>query len=189
MSQAVGEAARKVLYAMPTRHPSGRRKVPLCAAATAPELALFIVVLVVLAVATYRALWLSPWPLFFAASRGGPSQVRAALRHGWQVNGRDGDGNGPALVVAAASGRAANVRVLLRAGADVNAVNQHGNTALILAASHGRSDIVDVLLAAGARPGITNRSGERAADAARREGHLALASLLDRAVAASGARP
>jgi ankyrin repeat protein len=49
--------------------------------------------------------------------------------------------------VAAASGHAEIVEILLREGANVEATNRDGNTALILAERSGYADIVELLLA------------------------------------------
>jgi len=52
-------------------------------------------------------------------------------------------------------------RLLLEAGAEVNARNHSGKTALMFA-SYGEIDLVRVLLAAGADPDIRNNDGETA---------------------------
>ena len=51
------------------------------------------------------------------------------------------------------------VRLLLDAGANVDAANKHGDTALILAACNGRMEIVRLLLDAGANVDAANTKG------------------------------
>ena len=53
------------------------------------------------------------------------------------------------------------VRLLLRAGANKDLVDNGGNTALTLAADHGNAEIVRVLLAAGADRTLKNGLGFR----------------------------
>jgi len=48
---------------------------------------------------------------------------------------------------------------LLRAGADVHAINKAGDTALHFASSHGHVDAVRALLEAGAKPDVRNKDG------------------------------
>ena len=57
---------------------------------------------------------------------------------------------------------------LIRAGADVNATNKHGNGALWTAVMSARGDyaLVDLLLAHGADPDIRNRAGKSPLDLA-----------------------
>jgi ankyrin repeat protein len=56
-------------------------------------------------------------------------------------------------------GDAAEVRAMLRAGADVNAAQGDGMTALHWAAMKGQADIATMLLYAGANHGATTRLG------------------------------
>ena len=58
-------------------------------------------------------------------------------------------------MMAAASGNADAVKVLLDHGADVNAKESaHGQTALMFAAALNRADVVQLLLARGADPNV-----------------------------------
>ena len=56
------------------------------------------------------------------------------------------------------------LEVLVKAGADLNTQDVHGNTALIYAASYNDDAAVDVLLEGGADAAITNNDGHTAAE-------------------------
>ena len=72
-----------------------------------------------------------------------------SLLLGADINATDPDGFTP-LHLAARSGHANVVAVLLAKGADVNATDHIGETPLHLAANEGRQEIAEKLLAAGA---------------------------------------
>ncbi len=61
---------------------------------------------------------------------------------------------------AAMRGDAAEVRALVRAGADVNAAQGDGMTALHWAAERGHGEVAEVVLAAGANPEALTRLGD-----------------------------
>lgn len=68
--------------------------------------------------------------LFDALRRGDPSDVRAAVEKGADINTRDANGN-TLLMQAAVYARATDLEFLLAHGADVNAANHAGHTALM----------------------------------------------------------
>lgn len=81
-----------------------------------------------------------------------PQALEIMLRHGADPNGRDKDGDTP-LMEAARARDVESVKVLLAAGADVNAVNsEYGSdhTAMIDAISGGDEEVLRLLKAAGA---------------------------------------
>jgi len=90
-------------------------------------------------------------PLYYAIYH----QREAALTHFLRTGGSPNDVTGvgqPPLCVAVSNGNIGIIRILLEAGADIDAhTRDGGETALHLAAKNGRSDIVDLVLAAGAR--------------------------------------
>ena len=73
------------------------------------------------------------------------------------------------------------VRVQLRAGANVNARDRHGQTALMLAAHHGHSALVETLVVHGADLDITAKYHLSALMLAVIAGHTNIARLLVRA--------
>jgi ankyrin repeat protein len=85
-------------------------------------------------------------------------RVELLLRYGANVNPvRKVDGDpSPPLCMVARNGNAAVARLLIEAGADVNAMDRWG-TPLFHAASRGHDKIVDLLLAAGADPRVPAR--------------------------------
>jgi ankyrin repeat protein len=75
-------------------------------------------------------------------------------------------------------------RLLVEAGADVNARQHGGYTPLHSAAQHGAIDLIDLLLAAGADADAAADDGRRAIDFARERGQAeAEAHLLSRGAA------
>jgi ankyrin repeat protein len=79
---------------------------------------------------------------------------------------------------AAAGGHDEVARLLVAAGADVNARQLHGYTPLHAAAQNGDTELTEMLLAAGADPSARTEAGQTPADLAIASGHTALASRL-----------
>jgi ankyrin repeat protein len=83
-----------------------------------------------------------------------------------------------ALVKEARAGRVEVVRLLLAAGANVNAQNRYGSTALREAAMHGHVEAVRLLLAAKADVNMQNQNGDTALIEAARDGRVDIVQLL-----------
>ncbi|HSL75530.1 MAG TPA: ankyrin repeat domain-containing protein [Candidatus Limnocylindrales bacterium] len=91
---------------------------------------------------------------------------------------------------AAAAGRHVEVcRVLLAAGADVNATQHGGYTPLHEAAQHGDVEMVELFLSAGADPTIAVDDGGTPADLADAAGHRDVADRLRDVAARAGPGP
>ncbi|MGH7615672.1 MAG: ankyrin repeat domain-containing protein, partial [Gemmatimonadaceae bacterium] len=107
------------------------------------------------------AAWTSPGdsPVADAAMRGDSSQVRALIKRGEDVNAAQGDGM-TALHWAASRGDVAEARMLVVAGARLEATTRNGNyTALHLAARSGKPAVIRALLAAGANANAVSNTG------------------------------
>lgn len=99
------------------------------------------------------------------------ADVRAASKNPMQVT---------ALHSAVADGGHPGIaRMLVRAGADVNARQRHGWTPLHGAADSGDRETVELLLANGADPDATHQEGKTALDLAREKGHTDVVSILE----------
>jgi ankyrin repeat protein len=97
------------------------------------------------------------------------------------------DGSTP-LQWAVFNGNAAEAKRLLKAGADVKAVNDYGVNAMQLAADASNTELIELLLKAGADPNSPNPDGETALHLVARAGNLDAAKLLLRAGAQVDAR-
>lgn len=106
-------------------------------------------------------------PLMVASSLGATAFVGLLLDHG-ATHSHQGQWN--ALHYAAAVGHVDVLIVLLRAGADKNALSPNGTTPLMMAARQGKTDAVKYLLQAGADPSPKNEAGFNAAGYAMRAG-------------------
>jgi ankyrin repeat protein len=80
---------------------------------------------------------------------------------------------------AVSAGRLEAARVLLDAGADVNAAEHGGYTALHLAAGNGDEALIRLLLERGADPTARLDSGQTPAELAHEKGHGVVAALVD----------
>ena len=87
----------------------------------------------------------------------------------------------PAFRMAILNGAVESVRLHLRVGGDVNAVDEMGRSPLMLAASRGRIDICRLLLAEGAEPALRDKEGNDALAAALAQDQTEVARLLSNA--------
>ena len=110
-----------------------------------------------------------------AARRGGSSDPPSTRKV--DVNHRNPDGSTP-LQWAVYKGDVAEVRRLLRAGANVSLANNYGATPMSLAAEVGNADMLKVLLEAGANVESPNADGQTALLAVARTGNVEAAKLL-----------
>lgn len=118
-------------------------------------------------------------PLHLAAFFDWESVADLLLAYGAdpEVPSRNGQGVHP-LHSAVAGGSFAIARLLVDAGADVNAAQTGGVRPIHAAAQNGDTATVDLLLQAGARLDLPTEEGATAAALAAAEGHAALAARL-----------
>jgi len=93
---------------------------------------------------------MSQTPLHVAASFGHDKAVAALLARGATLEAKDDYGRTPLLLCARERGQPATTRILVDAGADVNALDRFGSSSLELAAWRGKREVVGLLLARGA---------------------------------------
>ncbi len=101
----------------------------------------------------------------------------AASRRVEDVNRRKPDGSTP-LQWAVYAGDVAEVKRLLRAGANVSLANNYGATPMSLAAEDGNAEVIKLLLEVGADANSPNADGQTALMAVARTGNVKAAQLL-----------
>jgi hypothetical protein len=116
--------------------------------------------------------------LHHAALTGNVTLATFCLEEGENVDIRGGAKDHTAMQIAAREGHLPLVDLLLKWGANVNAMNNLGGSALHAAAFQGRLEVVKVLLKAGADKNLQNGSGRTAAELAAHAGHHDLFELL-----------
>jgi Acyltransferase family/Ankyrin repeats (3 copies) len=104
--------------------------------------------------------------IWAAARAGDLGAIERHMASGAAVDGVDPERGGTPLLWAAVTGRAEAIELLIRRGADVNAVDRDGGTALHAAAFMGHEKAVDVLLRHGAKVNAANSRGETPLDGA-----------------------
>jgi len=87
-----------------------------------------------------------------------------------ETNSRDSDGDTPLHVIARRNDLK-GIKLLIKAGADVNAIGDMGETPLHAALSQKNKEIIRALLQAGANPNIRSEFGETAMEKAAKMGH------------------
>jgi len=141
--------------------------------------------------------------LLEACRKGQVEVVESLLKKGADVNARevlpqpendeetiptdwDEEAGGTALILASAAGSSGVVELLLRAGADVNAIDERGWSAILRASYFGHVGIVRALIEAGAAPDFRETNlGATALQLAARQNHAdTVRALLD-----AGANP
>jgi ankyrin repeat protein len=119
-----------------------------------------------------------------SAARNGNVALLKAFFQQESPDSRDKDGRTP-LMDAVAAGQLGSVRILLAAGANVNARANDGRTPLIEAAVRGRPKSARLLIAAHADLNYEQRGWGTAVEAAERNGHNDVAAILRNAGARS----
>ncbi len=119
-------------------------------------------------------------PLHLAAHYGHADLVALLLHNNADVDLRSRNAMANTPLHAAMAGQQTSVaRLLLDAGAAVNAKQHGGWTALHAAAANGDRAAVELLLARGATANTVNDAGVTPAASARERGHTEIADLLD----------
>ncbi len=108
--------------------------------------------------------------LIAAAGRGEVAEIRRLIQKG-AVDGRDDHGR-TALLVATHANQVEAARVLIEAGADVNAKDAINDSPYLYAGARGHLDILRLTLAHGADLKSTNRYGGTALIPAAERGHV-----------------
>ena len=131
----------------------------------------------------------SGWtPLMWATWGDRPALLSMLLAHRAKLDATDEDGLTP-LAIAAQNGKMKATRVLLDAGADVNApVAKGGYTPLMLASTSGSSELAASLIEHGAKVNAANPAGVTALMIAAAGNHSTIAGLLLRSGADVNAR-
>jgi hypothetical protein len=121
-------------------------------------------------------------PLHLACAFAGPETVKLLLEHGAHAHqvSHNAQRNQPLHAAIMLGESAETVRLLLEAGANVNATEAGGFTPLHQAAAAGNLEILAVLLENGARRDMRCDQGKLPGDYARERAHVAVAELLDR---------
>jgi quinoprotein dehydrogenase-associated probable ABC transporter substrate-binding protein len=131
----------------------------------------------------------SGWtPLMWATWGDNPALVSMLLAHHAKLDATDNDGLTP-LGIAAQNGKAKAARVLLDAGADVNApIAKGGYTPLMLGSISGSSELVTLLIERGAKVNAANAGGLTALMIAAAGNRSTIAGMLLRSGADANAR-
>lgn len=94
--------------------------------------------------------WLQPNDVINAVNTNNVSIVLEYLKQDGDPNLKEKEMETPLIMLAASKGFTTMVRILMNAGADINAKNAVGWPVLIEASAHGHTEIVQMLLQSGA---------------------------------------
>ena len=119
-------------------------------------------------------------PLHIAAANDRREIVGALVKRGASLEVKDDYGRTALILCARERGQAATARILIDAGADVNAVDKFGSDALELAAWRGKAEFIDLLLEKGAK---VPESGQKWAAGLSQAASKCLAALFERLTA------
>ena len=124
--------------------------------------------------------------IFDIVEKGDTQELRTLIVQGIDVNTRNikQELKTP-LIIASACGNTRIVKILILAGADVNAKDKNKSTALIEAAANGHIEIVKILIEANAEINSKNSDGETALQKALLNGHNEIIKILKEAGAIS----
>ena len=119
-------------------------------------------------------------PIHYVTQLGDINKLKDLVASGCSVDIVSSELNGftPPLVYAATNGHVDCVRLLLSAGAHVEAGDGWGNTALYKACCYDHSDCVGALLEAGADPSVANKCGSLPLQIAALQGYTRTLKLL-----------
>lgn len=104
--------------------------------------------------------------------------VQLFLDKGVNINRADNKGNTPLLMHADRNCDRDIIKLLLRAGADINARNSDGNNALMFALKHGDCELARLLIKKGADYNVINEENETPASIAVEDGYESVLELM-----------
>jgi len=117
--------------------------------------------------------------LHYAAFFGAPAAARVLVDVGAPIDKYSANDFGVMPLHSALAGRHREVcRILVDAGADVDAIQREGHRPLHLAVEHDDVELIEMLVAAGADRSLTNDVGETAVQSAERLGRSQAAARL-----------
>ena len=102
--------------------------------------------------------------MLVATHEGNDSAVKALIKHGAKINERSREGDTPFLGAAGTAQGTAVLQLLIDAGADVHATDEHGWNGLMLAAWNHNSEAVRLLTDLGLDPCLMDPSGRLGID-------------------------
>ena len=109
-----------------------------------------------------------------------PATIKACIDEGADPNiPRLADGYTP-LMLAVWEGLFDNVKILVKAGAAINVVNNDDGTALLIAAQRGFGEIVEYFISCGANKTLADKDGDTALTVAKKMGYMTIVELLSR---------